>query len=94
MLRKRGFILLLLIALIWWLNFYRRRLSGKGIGIVLSPSSSRVDINELKKKDDVLKDEIVRKAEKAFRSEFGREPEGITELVEEGFLSPEISYSD
>jgi len=92
--RKKGFILLILVSGLWWWYFYRTRTSSGKTEILKFPSDIRqTDAKAIDKKERALEAELIRKAEKAFTLEYGRKPENLTELVEKGFLSPGIYHS-
>lgn len=91
--KKRGFILLILIAVLWWWHFYRARSSSKNEILPAYSEKQKADITNAEQKEKELQKKLIRKAEDAFLSEYGRKPENLTDLIDKGFLSPGIYHT-
>ena len=87
--KKRSWLLFILIALLWWLNFYAKR---RNTEIKLLPQTGipRPSLEEIEAKEKALKEQLIEKARKIFRESKGREVRDMDELIEEGLLRPDI----
>jgi hypothetical protein len=83
--KKRSWLLFVLIALLWWLGFYagRRKAPEALIPRIAAP---RPSLKEIEEKEKALKEELLKKARQTFRESKGREAEDINELIEEGLI--------
>ncbi|MCD6311329.1 MAG: hypothetical protein J7M11_02610 [Elusimicrobia bacterium] len=86
--KKRSWLLFILIALLWWLNFYTKRKKPE-IKFLPQTEIPRPSLEEIEAKEKILKENLIKKARKVFFDETGREAKDTNELIERGLISPE-----
>lgn len=87
--KKRSWLLFILIALLWWLSFYAKRRKTE-IKLLPQAGITRPSLEEIEAKEKALKEQLVEKARKTFFESKGREAKDTNELIEEGLLRPDI----
>ncbi|MBA3065891.1 hypothetical protein KJ633_05695 [bacterium] len=90
--RKRSWLLFILIALLWWLNFYTKRRK-PDMQFLPSAGIARPSLEEIKAKEKVLNENLIKKAQKTFFDETGREAKDTKELIDRGLISGPESIS-
>ncbi|MEA2081434.1 MAG: hypothetical protein U9O97_01650 [Elusimicrobiota bacterium] len=86
--KKRAWLLFVLIALLWWLNFYTKR-KKPVVKFLPKTVTHRPSLAEIETKERLLKERLIKKAREVFYAETGREAKDTNELIERGLISPE-----
>ncbi len=86
--KKRGLILLVIIAILWWWHLFRNRKFSKKENFKVQQNIPQTpNMKKIEKQEKEMDQQIIKKAEESFQTEFGRKPKNLSELVEKGFLS-------
>jgi len=86
--KKRSWLLFILIAVLWWLNFYTKRRKTQ-IKFLPNTAVPRPSLKEIETKEKALKEKLIKQAQKVFFEETGRKAKDTNELIERGLISRE-----